>query len=170
MDLFQVDVTDAGDLMFRGELDAASAALVGELTARHERDPLVVDLSELTFLDAAGVGAITSLATERPDRPVILRRPQPNVARVLDILAATRPENLSVQREPVFVRGDGPGAWSRFAASVQVTRSVAEANARARARLDGALARMVELRGRLRDTLATARRTRGARWVRPGSW
>jgi anti-anti-sigma factor len=166
MDLFQVDATDTGDLMLRGELDAASVDLVRELAEAYpDRDPLVLDLSQLTFLDAAGFSAVASIATARPRRPVVLRRPRPNVARVLGLLAATRPRNLSLELAPAAVRVASPGVRTRSAALPRIARARAEMNARLRAAV-GRIFSPTALAGRLGQVIRTARRQRRVRSAR----
>ena len=108
--LFEIDVSSAeGDVKvvaLRGELDFDEAPRLAraldELRADGECD-LVVDLSELTFIDSSGisvlVGAAKAAAAE--GGTVVLVAPTPHVRRVFDIV------NLSeiVAIEPGLERG-----------------------------------------------------------------
>ncbi len=71
-----------------GELDVQSAAGIAdclrELVAGND---VVVDLTDLRFVDAAGVGALMKARNQaRPEgRTMTLRRPRPNVLRTLEV-------------------------------------------------------------------------------------
>ncbi len=83
-------------LTVRGELDVATApavreALLGLLT----RDPLpdvTVDLSAVTFLDSSGLGVLLMAARrwESAQRALVLHRPSPIAARVIELTGAMR--------------------------------------------------------------------------------
>jgi anti-anti-sigma factor len=71
----------------RGEVDMATVAAFERALERGldtERD-LVVDLSELTFIDVAGLRVLAVAADRlgREGRRLILTRPNPNVIRLL---------------------------------------------------------------------------------------
>lgn len=70
-----------------GELDLAGADAMSRLAAWVESGsadlPLVLDLSDLTFVDSSGIRML--LETSAPVRPVALFSPSPAVQRVLDI-------------------------------------------------------------------------------------
>jgi anti-sigma B factor antagonist len=67
-----------------GELDMANAPVVSETldeladTAR----PVIVDLSDLAFIDSSGIHAIVS---PRPDQTIVLVCPPGNIQRVLSV-------------------------------------------------------------------------------------
>ena len=70
-----------------GELDLASSDRLTELLAELSDQTVVVDLSELTFIDSSGIAALVA-AKDRlrtAGRELVLTRPQPNVDRVLEI-------------------------------------------------------------------------------------
>jgi anti-sigma B factor antagonist len=74
-------------LILTGELDASTAP---GLAAELSRDPgplVVLDLSELTFIDSSGLGAIHAARQRAMDDGGILVvcRPSPTVHRVLEI-------------------------------------------------------------------------------------
>jgi len=70
-----------GVLVVRGELDVVTApALVTRLVT--SRSIRVVDLSEVTFIDAAGLGALCDGARRAP-QPIVVGAISANVARFL---------------------------------------------------------------------------------------
>ena len=91
-------ITDAIDgsttvLSLTGELDVATAELLRERVRKivgrgNETACLVLDLSELTFLDVTGLGAVLEarrkLATVGGS--LLLRRPRPMVLRMVELL------------------------------------------------------------------------------------
>jgi anti-sigma B factor antagonist len=93
--LFEIDVSSAeGDVpvvALRGELDFDEAPSFGrvleELRADGERE-VVVDLSDLTFIDSSGisvlVGAARASAAEQGT--LVVAAPTPHVQRVFDIV------------------------------------------------------------------------------------
>lgn len=69
-----------------GELDHAEATALAEVAASSvdTQRELVVDLTDLTFIDSAGIGVIVETA-RLTDGDVLLRGPRPAVRRVLDV-------------------------------------------------------------------------------------
>ena len=67
-------------------------------------DPVVLDLSELTFLDSSGFYAIVQLA-ERPGYPSLaIRNPSPAAARVLELTRVEDVPGVQIQRSLRAVR------------------------------------------------------------------
>lgn len=88
-------------LRLHGELDLATAArLEAEVLAQIEgHEELVVDLSELTFIDSTGIRTLIQIATAVAPKPVILRSPQPNVQHVFDLTGVDAiMDNLTIDR------------------------------------------------------------------------
>jgi anti-sigma B factor antagonist len=93
--LFEIDVTSAeGDVRvvaLRGELDYDEAARFGgvlaELRAEGARE-VVVDLSELTFIDSSGISVLVGAAraARAEDGALVLAAPTSHVRRVFDIV------------------------------------------------------------------------------------
>ena len=81
--------SDAGVVKFIGELDAYSAELVEPAIRRFVlfADDIVIDLSELDFIDAAGLGLLISLADG--GEAVRFENPGPRIAHVLEIAGLT---------------------------------------------------------------------------------
>ena len=77
---------DVHVVVFRGELDLASSAGLSDWLVDIAGSPVVVDLSELTFLDSSGISALViakNKMTAQSNDPV-LTRPHPFVKRVLE--------------------------------------------------------------------------------------
>ncbi|HSL12309.1 MAG TPA: MEDS domain-containing protein [Actinomycetota bacterium] len=72
--------TDKG-VRLSGEIDMANHEVVRSWMSRHRGRPLTVDCSNLTFLDVAGLRALTSWATE--DTPLILEHVDGEPAKLL---------------------------------------------------------------------------------------
>ncbi len=77
----------------RGEVDADNCgAMADQVLAVHQSDPeVLVDLSEMTFLDSSGISAFLELKTtvEEQDRSLRLTHPTDSVRRVLEITGLT---------------------------------------------------------------------------------
>jgi anti-anti-sigma factor len=77
---------DAVVVEVSGELDLATAPrLEAAITEAGRASRLVVDLSECTFLDSAGVRALASAVHEKTQRPVALVVTDPGIMRVIEI-------------------------------------------------------------------------------------
>jgi anti-anti-sigma factor len=77
-----------GVLHMVGELDMASAdGFARDVLARVDGyDELVLDLSELLFVDSTGVRTFLQLAKKVEPKTVVLRNPQPGVAYLLELV------------------------------------------------------------------------------------
>jgi anti-sigma B factor antagonist len=94
--LFQIDVSSAeGDVKvvaLRGELDfdgaPAFARALEELRADGERE-VIVDLSELTFIDSSGISVLVGAAraATAEQGTLVVAAPTPHVQRVFDIVS-----------------------------------------------------------------------------------
>jgi anti-sigma B factor antagonist len=86
MTSFDLDVDGDGVIRIRGELDLAGAdrftALAGAVLDGQRK--VVLDVSELEFIDSTGIRAVVALA-QRNGPGIVLRNPRRNVRRVLDI-------------------------------------------------------------------------------------
>jgi anti-sigma B factor antagonist len=83
----EIVTTDEG-FRLRGELDMATAGDLSELlkTAVERTDPLVLDLSEVSFMDSSGLRALLEGAgLPKESGPLVILDPSPQVRRVLDI-------------------------------------------------------------------------------------
>jgi anti-sigma B factor antagonist len=79
----------AGVVRVSGELDLASAPVLEEAIAHLSADPVVIDLSQCTFLDSAGMRVLLTGARELGDNGRTLRvvTADPRILRVLEITA-----------------------------------------------------------------------------------
>lgn len=86
-----VEVRDAPErclLVLRGELDIAAVPALRALLAVLGRSPVVVDLAEVSFVDASGLAPLIEAKDEasREQRRFELRNPRPSTTRVLELL------------------------------------------------------------------------------------
>jgi anti-anti-sigma factor len=109
-----LDRTDEG-ISVRGEIDLASADDLVEAVCESARDaprPFVIDLSAVTFMDSAGVNALTRVANVLTSSDIVIR-PSREVFRVLDLVGLT---NGSWKNVVVLPPPDDPsnpyGRWS----------------------------------------------------------
>lgn len=85
--LFSRSVNGDGDIhlvSFRGELDLSTAAGLVDWLVEISGSKIVIDLSELTFMDSSGIAVFVQAKNELGDS-VVLTRPQPNVRRVFEV-------------------------------------------------------------------------------------
>jgi anti-anti-sigma factor len=83
---FEMRTDPDGVLWLSGEVDLAVVDRVlaagDDLRARHE---LLIDLSEVTFIDSSGIRAIVELC-RRVRCPTVLRNPSQSARRVLELV------------------------------------------------------------------------------------
>jgi stage II sporulation protein AA (anti-sigma F factor antagonist) len=90
VDLFSVtsrDIRGGRVFLFCGELDLSSCQGLTEELVGSPRSLVVIDLSQLAFIDSSGLGAIHRARQRmiKDGGTLVLSRPQPNVHRVLQI-------------------------------------------------------------------------------------
>jgi anti-anti-sigma factor len=83
-----------------GELDAGSAgAFRAAVTSNVDpKEEVVIDLTELRFLDSTGVKVTIYLAQRFCERGIVLRNPWPNVGRLLRIVDIEAVQGIRVER------------------------------------------------------------------------
>lgn len=85
-----IALTDQGELQVDGELDMATAGLletaITEVVGEERR--IVLDLSGLEFIDSSGIRVLIT-AAKRSGQPLLLRHPDHQVRRVLDVALPT---------------------------------------------------------------------------------
>ncbi|HEU5112848.1 MAG TPA: STAS domain-containing protein [Acidimicrobiia bacterium] len=91
---------DGSGLKVIGELDAATAPqLTTALSGASLEGEVVLDLSELTFLDSSGVRVIVELAaTRNGNGPVVISNASPAVVRVFEILGLNQHRGIELRR------------------------------------------------------------------------
>jgi anti-sigma B factor antagonist len=84
----RVDHGSDGAMYLSGELDMASVdGFVEEaVTFLGPRGELVLDVSGLEFIDSTGIRGFLELARSIRPTPLVIRSPQPNIAKVFDIV------------------------------------------------------------------------------------
>jgi anti-sigma B factor antagonist len=84
-----------------GELDLSSAPALTEAVGELEvdnGDPVVLDLSELTFIDSSGIHAIFTQALAREGK-LVLANPSPEIVRTLEILGIADHPQLQLRTD-----------------------------------------------------------------------
>jgi anti-anti-sigma factor len=91
---------DRGVFFVSGDFDIGSAEQF-----RHGMEPaldstgeVVIDLSEVTFMDSFGIRSVALLARMVGDRGVVLRYPQDPVLRVLELLDIEAVPGIRIER------------------------------------------------------------------------
>lgn len=99
MGTLSVEWGEDGALHLRGELDVAGEGTIfdGFRVRGDGQQRLVMDLSELTFIDSAGVRALMRVHARLDHRPLVLRSPQSQVRRVLYLVAADTWPNVTIE-------------------------------------------------------------------------
>jgi anti-anti-sigma factor len=91
---------DRGVYIVSGDLDLGSAEQFrhGMEPALDSRGEVVIDLSEVTFMDSFGLRSVALLARMVGDRGVLLRYPQDPVLRVLELLDIEAIHGIRIER------------------------------------------------------------------------
>jgi anti-anti-sigma factor len=97
--VFRVTPRSPGELVVAGEVDLSTADRLREtLDGVIPEDDLVLDLSEVTFLDAAGLRVLIERASSLPEGSVlILRFPQRIVRRLLQVASVDQHPSIRVE-------------------------------------------------------------------------
>ncbi len=79
-------------LSLRGELDVSTIPIVQEAIAGVTGGTVVLDLTDLRFIDSAGIGcfARAHVALSEAGRALELRDPQPGIRRVIELTGIDR--------------------------------------------------------------------------------
>ena len=100
---FTIARLDGGSgLKISGELDLATAPQLTEaLRDTSSAGQVVLDLSELTFMDSCGIRALLELArTQNGNGPVIVLNPSHAVTRVFEVIGIDQHSGIELRREP----------------------------------------------------------------------
>jgi anti-anti-sigma factor len=95
----EVHADPDGSLRLSGEFDMSSVdtfRLAVETLADPDRE-IALDMTELTFIDSSGIRAILTMTQEIGANGVVLRNPQPNVRRVLDLIGIEGRSGIRVE-------------------------------------------------------------------------
>lgn len=84
-----VEISSDGSVFLRGELDMATVRQLEESVAELIRAgrPLIVDMSQLTYIDSSGVGWLGRVYVATRER-VVICNPSRQVRRVLELMDA----------------------------------------------------------------------------------
>jgi anti-sigma B factor antagonist len=92
-------LADGVGLKLIGEVDLATAPQLRDALAELSTSEIVLDLSELTFMDSSGLGVLLTFAgTRNGNGPVVLLDPPPSIERVLAIAELERHPNIQLRR------------------------------------------------------------------------
>ncbi len=93
-------LVDGAGIKLTGELDLATAQQLREaLAAVASASEVVLDLSELTFMDSSGLAVLVSLAGSRNGNgPIVLLDPTPSIERLLAIVELEQHPNIELRR------------------------------------------------------------------------
>jgi anti-sigma B factor antagonist len=103
MDTFDVSAdSDSGVLRLSGELDMAAVEdfLTAAGSAVDGQREVIVDLSQLRFIDSSGIRALIRFAHEVGDRGLVLRHPRPNVEKVLRLVDVDGRDSIRIDPAP----------------------------------------------------------------------
>ena len=94
-----VEITTQGEVIWlEGEIDMSSAHELRSVLTEHGAGPLILDASNLTFMDSSGLKVLAEAAASRNGSgSLVLRRPTNSVRRLLEIIAPDGVEGLDVQ-------------------------------------------------------------------------
>jgi anti-anti-sigma factor len=95
----EVGVDPDGTLRLSGEFDMSSVEtfrMAVETSVDPDRE-LVFDLTDLTFIDSSGIRAILTVSQEIRANGVVLRHPQPNVRRVIELIGIEGRSGIRVE-------------------------------------------------------------------------
>src|SRR5688572_6922400 len=83
----QLEITETDEgFKLKGEIDLATAGTLSQLLLTASgRDPIVLDLSEVSFMDSSGLRALLQGARSDDCGPVVITDASPQVRRLLEI-------------------------------------------------------------------------------------
>jgi anti-anti-sigma factor len=95
---FNVSLHGASTFFLAGELDVGTAPLLSDTirAAVARGGPITLDLSNMTFIDSAGVHAILDAVAHLPSGCLILHGVDNRTQRILDSLGSGRARNLHI--------------------------------------------------------------------------
>lgn len=95
-DTLHVHVAADGAIVASGDIDVAGgpildAAIVEQEGRLSAADPIVIDLTDVTFIDSSGLRSLLGASRRADERgaAVVLRSPSPSVRRLLEITGTT---------------------------------------------------------------------------------
>lgn len=85
-----------GLYILRGEIDLNTAPQIAEISTRRN-GTIILDFSEVTFIDSIGVWAIVNLVRGPDGGTVVIKDPTQNVRRTLDLVGLADAEGIVVE-------------------------------------------------------------------------
>jgi anti-anti-sigma factor len=95
---FEITASGPATFALSGDLDMATAPLfdtaIGESVARG--GSILIDVSDVTFADSSGIGAIVRSARSLPTGCLVLHGVREQMGRVIDVMGVGEAQNLHV--------------------------------------------------------------------------
>jgi anti-anti-sigma factor len=85
-----------GFYVLRGEIDLNTAPQIAEISTRRN-GTIILDFSEVTFIDSIGVWAIVNLVRGPDGGTVVIKDPTENVRRTLDVVGLADAQGVVVE-------------------------------------------------------------------------
>jgi len=86
----------AGFYILRGEIDLNTAPQIAEISTRRN-GTIILDFTEVTFIDSIGVWAIVNLARGPDGGTLVIKNPTENVKRTLDLVGLADARGIVVE-------------------------------------------------------------------------
>lgn len=87
---------DPGNYTLRGEIDLHTAPQIAEIATRRN-GTIILDFTEVAFIDSIGVWAIVNLARGPDGGTLVIKNPSGNVKRTLDLVGIADATGIIVQ-------------------------------------------------------------------------
>jgi len=87
---------DPDNYILRGEIDLHTASLIAEISTR-PKGTIILDFTDVTFIDSIGVWAIVNLIRGPDGGTLIIKNPSGNVKRTFDLVGIADATGIIVQ-------------------------------------------------------------------------
>jgi anti-anti-sigma factor len=85
-----------GEYTLRGEIDLHTAPQIAEISTRRN-GTVILDFSEVTFIDSIGVWAIVNLVKGPDGGTLVIKNPSSNIKRTLDLVGLADAPGIIVE-------------------------------------------------------------------------
>lgn len=85
-----------GNYTLRGEIDLHTAPLIAEISASKD-GTIVLDFTDVTFIDSIGVWALVNLVREPDGGTLVIKNPSGNVKRTFDLVGIKDARGITVE-------------------------------------------------------------------------
>jgi anti-anti-sigma factor len=87
---------DPGNYILHGEIDLHTAPQIAEISTRRNAT-IILDFTEVTFIDSIGVWAIVNLVRGPDGGTLVIKNPSGNVKRTFDLVGIADAPGIIVQ-------------------------------------------------------------------------